>query len=199
MMLRMIAAIGLLLALTGSAEAVIESFHAPLGLTGAQEAPTPVVSPGSGTGTAVFDSVLNTLEVDVAFSGLTSNTNNAHIHCCATLATSAGVAIDFVAPGFPLGVTSGSFSHTFDLLNTATYTGAYLTASGGTAAGARDRLLGSMRLQTGGNLGIAYFNIHTVNNPPGELRGNIAPIPEPAAVLLALCGFAAATCLRRAR
>jgi CHRD domain len=198
-MRRMIAAIGLLLVMSGSASAAIEKFYAPLGITGAQEAPTPVVSPGTGTGTATYDSVLNTLTVNETFSGLTSNTNNAHIHCCATLTTSAGIAIDFVAPGFPLGVTSGSFSHTFDLGSNATYNGAYLTASGGTAAQARDRLLGSMRLQTGGNLGIAYFNIHTVNNPGGEIRGNIAPVPEPAAAVLALCGLAAAACLRRAR
>jgi hypothetical protein len=194
---RIVAAIGLLLLLNTSASAVTETFSAIL--SGDQEAPTPVVSAGTGTGTAIYDSVANTLEVDVSFSGLGSNTNNAHIHCCASLTTSAGVALDFVAPGFPIGVTSGAFSHTFDLGQTSTYTNAYLSASGGTADAARDRLLDSMRRETGGNLGIAYFNIHTDNNPPGEIRGNISLIPEPTAMLLLAIGVLPLAAFRRAR
>jgi hypothetical protein len=108
----------------------------------------------------------------------------------------AVVAIDFVGPGFPLGVTSGSFSHTFDLGATATYNPPFLTASGGTANGARDRLLDAMRTQTGG---IAYFNIHTANNVGGEIRGNISLIPEPAALLLLAMGALPLVAVRRWR
>jgi hypothetical protein len=194
---RIVAAIGLLLVLSTSASAVTETFSAVL--SGDQEAPTPVVSAGTGTGTAIYDSVANTLEVDVSFSGLGSNTNNAHIHCCATLTTSAGVALDFVAPGFPLGVTSGAFSHTFDLGQASTYNTSYFNNSGGTADAARDRLLGSMRRETGGNLGIAYFNIHTVTNGGGEIRGNIALIPEPTALLLFAIGVIPLAAFWRAR
>ena len=194
---RIVAAIGLLLALNTSASAITETFVGTL--TGAQENP-PVATSGTGMGTAIFDSVANTLAVNVTFSGLGSNTNNAHIHCCAADAMmNAGVALDFVAPGFPLGVTSGAFSHTFDLGQTSSYNGPYLTASGGTANGARDRLLNSMRRQTGGNLGIAYFNIHTVNNGGGEIRGNISLIPEPATVLLLAVGTLAIIPARRPR
>jgi hypothetical protein len=193
-MKKLIVAIGLLLALTTSASAITETFTG--NLTGAQENP-PVPTSATGSGSAIFDSVANTLAVNVSFAGLGSNTNNAHIHCCATsVGTNAGVALDFVGPGFPLGVTSGSFSHTFDLGQTATYNGAYLTASGGTANGARDRLLNAMRTQTGG---VAYFNIHTVNNGGGEIRGNIRFVPEPATLLLLALGATPLIAVRRLR
>jgi hypothetical protein len=183
---RIVAAICVSLALSASTSfAQTQTFRGTL--TGAQENPA-VATTATGNGTAIFNPVANTLAVNVTFSGLTSNTNNAHIHCCATSATqNAGVAIDFVGPGFPLGVTSGAFSHTFDLGQTSTYNNTYLTASGGTAAGARDRLLASMRTQTGG---IAYFNVHTVNFGGGEIRGNITLVPEPTALLLLAIGAA---------
>jgi hypothetical protein len=96
-------------------------------------------------------------------------------------------------------VTSGSFNHTFDLGQTSTYNASYLGASGGTADGARDRLLGSMRGQTDGNFGVAYFNVHSVNFGPGEIRGNISLIPEPATVMLLALGAAAFAIHRRPR
>jgi hypothetical protein len=191
---RIVLAIGLSLALGTSASAITETFRGTL--TGGQENPA-VVTSGTGTGTAIYDSDTNMLAVNVSFSGLGSNTNNAHIHCCATsLTTNAGVALDFVGPGFPLGVTSGNFSHTFNLGQTSTYNGAYLTASGGTANGARDRLLNAMRNQTGG---IGYFNIHTVSNTGGEIRGNITLVPEPAAMLLLAIAAAPLIAVRRLR
>jgi hypothetical protein len=191
---RIFLAIGLLLTFCTSASAITETFRGTL--TGAQENP-PVTTSATGSGTAIYDSVANTLAVNVSFSGLGSNTNNAHIHCCASLLTmNAGVALDFVAPGFPLGVTSGSFSHTFDLGQTSTYNNTYLAGSGGTANGARDRLLNAMRTQTGG---IGYFNIHTVGNTGGEIRGNITFVPEPAAMLLLAMGAMPLVAIRRLR
>jgi hypothetical protein len=191
---RICLAVGLSLALSTSASAITETFRGTL--TGGQENPA-VTTSGSGSGTAIYDSVANTLAVNVSFSGLGTNTNNAHIHCCASaLNMNAGVALDFVGPGFPLGVTSGNFSHTFNLGQTTTYNGAYLTASGGTANGARDRLLNAMRTQTGG---IAYFNIHTVGNTGGEIRGNITFVPEPTALLLLAIGATPLIAIRRLR
>jgi hypothetical protein len=177
------------------ASAAIEKFFGSL--DGLQENPD-VLTGATGFGTATFDSDANTLAVALSFSGLGSNANNAHIHCCSTATTTnAGVAIDFPSVGFPLGVTSGAFSHTFDLGLTGTYNGTYLTASGGTAALARDRLLNSMRGLTGGNLGFAYFNIHTVNNGGGEIRGNISPVPEPSSIGLMLLGLSGLLLRRR--
>jgi hypothetical protein len=177
------------------ANAATETFFGAL--NGAQEN-LPVPPPGSGYGTAIYDSLTNTLEVDVTFSGLNSPTNNAHIHCCATVLTSTGVAIDFVGPGFPLGVMAGEFHHTFDLGLNSTYTSAFRTASGGTADGARDRLLNHFRRLEAGGAAVAYFNIHTQLNSPGAIRGNISPIPEPTSLVLAALGFAG-LCWRRRR
>ncbi len=191
-----ILAVGLSLVLCGAANAATENFFGSL--NGLQENPA-VATPATGFGTAQYDSVANTLAVSLSFSGLTSPSNNAHIHCCATsTGTNSGVAIDFPSVGFPIGVTSGSFSHVFDLGLDSTYNNTYRTNSGGTANGARDRLLDSFRGLTGGNLGIAYFNIHTTNFPGGEIRGNISPVPEPTTLVMLLVA-AAGCCLRRSR
>src|SRR5262245_66069627 len=54
-------------------------------LSFANEMPTPPV-PSTGTGTAqvVLDTTAQTLQVNATFSGLTSPTTAAHIHCCQT-------------------------------------------------------------------------------------------------------------------
>ena len=74
-------------------------------------------SPGTGLATVVLDTAAQTLQVNATFSGLTTPTVAAHIHCCAPLGTNVGVATavpTFPAvggfPGFPLGVTSGTFT-----------------------------------------------------------------------------------------
>ena len=174
-------------------------------LDGLQENPA-VVTPGTGTGSAIYNPHTQELAVDVNFSGLVGTTTNSHIHCCATdLSTNAGIAIHFVPNGFPLGVTSGSFSHTYDLSLASSFDAAYLAASGGTADLARNRLLNAMRVGVAnaplpGDSSIAYFNIHTSFRGGGEIRGNIIPgIPEPSAILLALSGLLPVAFARRGR
>jgi len=194
MLRRFFAAAVLALAVCTLAEAATEAFFGSL--DGAQEN-LPVAPPGTGFGAALYDDVANTLEVSVFFGGLNSPTNNAHIHCCATASTTAGVAIDFVAPGFPLGVTNGDFHHVFDLGLDATYTAAFRTASGGTAMGARDRLLNHFRRIVDGGAAVAYFNIHTQANGGGAIRGNIQPLPEPGTLALCLLGLAGVAAGRR--
>jgi len=46
---------------------------------------------------------------------------------------------------------------------------AFITATGGTPAGAEAALLAGLAA------GQAYLNIHTVNNPGGEIRGFLTP------------------------
>jgi hypothetical protein len=199
--MRIISTIALCLLLCTSANAEIF-----VGLLdGLQENP-PVATPGTGSGSAIYNPNTNELAVDVSFSDLVGPTNNAHIHCCATdLSTNSGIAIHFVPNGFPLGVTSGSFSHTYDLSLASSFDAGFVTASGGTAALARDRLLNAMRVGVAnaplpGDSSIAYFNIHTTFRPGGEIRGNIIPgIPEPSAMLLLLCGLLPVALARRGR
>jgi hypothetical protein len=166
---------------------------------GIQENPD-VLTGASGFGTARFDSVANTPAVDLSFSGLESNANNAHIHCCASSAlTNAGVAIDFLSISFFLGVTAGSFSHMFDLGLAATYTAGFVAGSGGTATQARDGLHNSFRGLSGSGLGVACFDIHTTGFPGGEIRGNIALVPEPSSLVLVLLGMSCYVARRRNR
>jgi hypothetical protein len=50
--------------------------------------------------------------------------------------------------------------------------------------------------------GLSYINIHTTNTPGGEIRGQIAAIPEPGTLELVgagLAGLGAARRMRRSR
>ena len=148
-------------------------------LTGGNEVPL-VASPGTGFAAVVLDPTAQTLQVNATFSGLTSNTSAAHIHCCAPLGTNAGVATTVPAfPGFPLGVTFGSYSSVvFDLMQPTIYNPAFVTLQGGTIPLAEAALIAGIQN------GTTYLNIHTVNFPGGEMRGQLEPVPEPTTLLL---------------
>src|SRR5262249_62414575 len=77
------------------------------------------------------------------FSGLTSGTTAAHIHCCAPLGTNAMVATLLPAfTDFPLGVTSGTYpAHTFDLTMASSYNPAFIAAHGMSVAQAEADLI----------------------------------------------------------
>lgn len=165
-------------------------------LTGAQEVP-PTGSPGIGSVLVTIDTVTNLMTVNVAFAGLVSPTTIAHIHCCAG---PGGIAIPATTvpsfPGFPTGVTSGVYLQTFDLTLASTYNPAFITASSGTVASAQAAFIAGLLN------GQAYFNIHTVQFPGGEIRGQLQAVPEPATLLLlgsGILGVAGALRKRRGR
>jgi hypothetical protein len=151
-------------------------------LSGANENP-PNASQGTGLATIVLDPVAQTLEVNVTFSGLGSNDTAAHIHCCQMAPgtnMNVGVATTLPTfgalgpnPEFPLGVTSGTYDQTFSLLDSRFYNPAFVTANGGTVAGAEAALIAGIEG------GLTYFNIHTMNFPGGEIRGELAAVPGP--------------------
>jgi hypothetical protein len=174
------------LAAGSPAQAAISVYSATL--SGPNEA-TPNNSPGTGTATVTIDDVANTMLVSVVFSGLTSGTTASHIHAATTVpfTGSAGVATTLPTfPDFPLGVTSGTYTHTaFDLLASTTYNPAFVTANGGTTAGAEAALLAALAS------GKAYLNIHTTQFTGGEIRGFLVAVPEPASWAMMLLGFAA--------
>jgi len=143
-------------------------------LNGANEFP-PNGSPGTGTATVLWDDAAHTMTVSVTFSGLTGTTTASHIHCCVSpmaVTPTAGVATQLPTfSGFPLGVTSGSFTQTFDMTNASSYNPAFVTANGGTVAGAEAALLAGL------HAGTAYLNIHTLLFPAGEIRGFLGEVP----------------------
>lgn len=177
-----------MLVATSFAHATIIQYTASL--SGPNEAP-PNASPGTGLATITIDDVLNTMRVEATFSGLLGTTTAAHIHCCTASALSGTAGVATTTPtfaGFPLGVTSGSYDHTLDMTLASSYNPSFMTAHGGTPAGAGAFLF------TGMTLNKAYFNIHTTFAPGGEIRGfltqTIAPVPEPATLALAGLGLA---------
>ncbi len=150
-------------------------------LTGPGESP-PNASAGTGFASVVIDTTLNTMFVSASFSGLTGTTTASHIHCCTASPGTGTAGVATQTPTFlnlPLGVTSGSFTQTLDLTLSSSYNAAFITTNGGTVASAEAVLLAQMAA------GDTYFNIHTTAFPGGEIRGFLAPAPEPATLLMA--------------
>ncbi|MDP3853797.1 CHRD domain-containing protein [Phenylobacterium sp.] len=180
------------LAVAGSADAAIVYFGTTL--SGSSEVP-PVASLGSGDVLVAIDDVLLTMTVSADFTGLTGLVTAAHIHCCAPEGTNVGVATTVPTfTGFPSGVTSGSYFHVFDMTDASSYRPGFITASGGTAAGAFAALYAGMKAED------SYFNLHTTVYPGGEIRGQLSVVPEPQTWALMITGFGlAGTALRRRR
>jgi len=155
-----------------------------LTLSGANENPA-VSSAGNGQSTITINAAAHTLRVQVTFSNLNSNTTASHIHCCVAPPGNAGVATttpSFV--GFPLGVTAGSMDQTYDMTQASTWNAAFVTANGGTTAGAEAALIAGMAA------GQAYLNIHSTTSPGGEIRGFPAlAVPTLPGVMLGICAL----------
>lgn len=160
-------------------------------LTGALEVPA-TGSPGTGQATILLDTILHTMEVQITFSGLVNTapigvqpgTTASHIHCCLSspFQTGVNVMVATTTPtftGFPLGVTSGTYDHTFDLTLASSYNPAFITSPfnldpNKLVAGAETALVTALLN------GETYLNIHSAQFPGGEICGFLA-VPGPIA------------------
>lgn len=169
-----------LLALAGTAQAHLTIYEGTF-------APEAIGATGSGTLRLEYDEHNNTLFIDATWAGLSGTTTNAHIHCCTAVPRTGtagiGLAENNRLPGFTAGIT-GSYTRVIDLGLTSMYSGGFVTASGGTANGARDRLLANLAS------GQAYFNIHTSTFGGGEIRAFVTQVPEPQTYAMLLAGLA---------
>lgn len=185
--------VALLAALPVAASAAVITFNAAL--TTGQEVPAPnldvagggVASP-SGFGSGRLDTTTNEFSGSLSWSGMTSLVTRGHIHA-APPGQTGGVLLgyfDFVAP--PPAQPDLFLPTTFDfVLSPRTITDAQETA-----------------LLAGLEAGALYFNVHTVQNPPGEIRGNITTfaigkVPVPASLALVGAGLLALGVAKRRR
>jgi len=162
-------------------------------LNGASENP---VNDSLGTGSVLVtvDFDLLTMRIEATFSGLRANVSAAHIHCCIDVPKNIGVAV--LSPsltGFPTGVKAGVYDHTLDMSLGSSYSSGFLTANGGSISTAFGSLIAAFDNGAPGGPSTelrAYFNIHTMPDfPGGEIRGFLAPVPEPETYALMLAGL----------
>jgi hypothetical protein len=141
---------------------------------------------GTGSVTADYDQAAKTLQLSINFSGLSGNTSMVHIHgptATAYTGTAGAITPHPFLPSFPAGVTSGSYSQTLDLTQTSSFSGAFVSNNGGTAAGAEAAMFAAMMA------GKTYLNIHTTTFSGGEITGFLTPVPEPSTTCAVVAGL----------
>ena len=157
-------------------------------LSGVNEVPA---NASTASGFATVDLNGNLLTVNVSWSGLAAASAAGHIHCCVLPGSNVGVAVAFT--GLP-AATSGTYTSIFDLANSTTYTTSFRNNfGGGTVAGAQAALIDGLKS------GKAYVNLHDSSFPGGEIRGQLAQVPEPRSAVVLAMGLAGLLLLRRRR
>lgn len=154
-------------------------------LSGPAESP-PNESPGTGTAIATFDLDAMTMRIQAEFEGLLAPVTICHTHgpTMDPFMGTAGVMTPVpLFPGFPTGVTEGTYDMTFDMTMASSYNPAFLTLHSNDIPAAFDALY---QAHVDGR---AYFNIHTSMFMSGEIRGFFIPSPGGAAAMMVGAGL----------
>jgi len=117
-------------------------------LSGESERPDPVNTTATGSGTFSLEG--DTLNFDIRYAGLSSNSTASHIHGPATAGEATGVMIDLAS--YHIGPFGGT---------------------NGTMAG---RILLTPEQKSALVNGLTYVNVHSAAFGGGEIRGQIAPV-----------------------
>lgn len=163
-------------------------------LSGSQQVPA---NGSTATGSALLSLSGSMLTVNLTWNGLVGVTPTGpafgHIHCCTT-GNAAGQNTAVAVPFLNLpGTASATYAFTYDLMSVSTYTTAFLSANGNTAAGAFQALVAGL------NANEAYVNLHDGVYPAGEIRANVSAVPEPTTFALAALGLTGAGLVARRR
>lgn len=118
-------------------------------LTGAAEQPNPVTTNGFGSGSVFYNRQTGIATVTVNFQNLSSNQTTAHIHGPATPDAAGPVVFDIDTNSTPPTTNTGTF--------------------------VREWAIDPVNLERLQN-GLLYFNVHSMSNPGGEVRGHIRPV-----------------------
>lgn len=119
-------------------------------LTSSQQVP-PNSSTATGFGTVLLNDAQNMIAVNFTYTGLTTQVTVGHIHGPAPLGVNAPVLFDFTS-ALPPASTSGTIAEQMFSINPTQV----------------NNLRG----------GLLYFNLHSTTFPGGEIRGQIAAVPE---------------------
>ena len=182
----------LVVASTTNVNAAVVTLSANLGRTSI----VPLgLSTGAGTVLVSYDSLAHSLYVETTFTGLQGVTTAAHIQSGTTpnnlIPPVATQTPSFLS--FPVGVTSGTFSGTYDLTQSSSWNAAYINAHGGTIASAEAYFAQSLLN------GTAFFNINTSVFETGEVRGYLVVVPAPLAASAGGLGLVGIALRRRRR
>jgi len=169
-------------------------------LTSAAEHNPADTSTATGQAFVTLDTILNTMEVNITYSGLTSGATGAHIHCClASPFASGNVGVATTTPAFPgfvLGNTSGSYDQIIDMTLPTSYNmgvNQFLALNGNNPLTAEATLFAAIENDE------TYLNIHSSQFPGGEIRTFLVFVPEPVTLSVFGVGLAGAVIHRKRR
>lgn len=152
-----------LLPLAASATTTVYSFN----LSAAQEVPANM-SPAAGSFQLTVNDVADTISFGMAAFNFQSAVTGAHIHLA------------------PAGSNGGV---QYSLLGNADSSGLIFAIPNSFGIAGSNKAVGSLADAINAMPWNFYVNVHTMGNPGGEIRGQLAPIPEPATYALLAIGL----------